>query len=170
MATILFCQPPPDSLLHRYRAAGAYTDCYVTTVAQKVSLAEFIEAFYTTPVFKLERLILRLVFSRPSSDIEATRLARGELNSFAAWSVEARGPNQLLLTDFKGRTKSWFMVSWGEKSDSMGSRLYFGSAITKIHNPKTGRAILGPVFSSLLGFHKLYSRMLLRATRHRLLS
>ena len=168
MATILPCQLPPDALLHRYRAAGAYTDCYVTTVARDVSLAEFVEAFYTTPVFKLERLILRLFFSRPSTDSEATQLARGELSSFAAWSVEARAPNQLLLTDFNGRTRSWLMIALYENSDSTETKLYFGSAVTPVRNPNTGRTTLGPVFSSLLGFHKLYSRVLLGAARRRL--
>ncbi len=168
MATILPCQLPPDALLQRYRAAGVYTDCYVTTVSREISLAEFVEAFYTTAVFKLERLILRLVFSRPSTDIEATQLARGELSSFAAWSVEARAANQLLLTDFKGRTRSWFMVDLSENSDARDTKLYFGSAIVPVRNPKDGGPSLGPVFGGLLGFHKLYSRILLRAARRRL--
>ena len=168
MATILSCQLPPDALLNRYVAAGAYTDCYVTTLASEISLAEFVEAFYTTPVFRIERLILRLTVSRPSTDTQARQLARGELSSFAAWSVEARAANQLLLTDFKQRTRSWFMVALPENADSMDTRLYFGSAVVPVRNPKTGVKSLGPVFSALLGFHKLYSRILLRAARHRL--
>lgn len=162
------CHLPSDALLNRYLASGAYADCYVTEVTHPVSHAEFVEAFYTTTVFKLERFILRLVVSRPSTDAEAGQLARGELSSFAAWSVEGRAPNQLLLCDLSGRTRSWLMVAMSEDPDFLGTRLYFGSAIIPVQRPRTGRASLGPVFSALLGFHKLYSRVLLWAARHRL--
>jgi hypothetical protein len=168
MATIRSCQLPSDALLNRYLASGAYADCYVTEVARPVSHAEFVEAFYTTAVFKLERLILRLVVSLPSTDAQAGQLARGELSSFAAWSVEGRAPNQLLLSDITGRTRSWLMVAVSEHPDSTGTRLYFGSAVVPARSPKTGQTSLGPVFSALLGFHKLYSRVLLWTARHRL--
>ena len=67
-------------------------------------------AFYTTWLFRLERWILRLAVARPSTDEEAHQLARGEREAFAAWSVEARAPDQLLMCDFTGRTRSWLMV------------------------------------------------------------
>ena len=137
-------------------------------MARPVTHAEFIEAFYTTPVFKLERLILRLCVSRPSTDAEAAQLARGEIRSFAAWSVEARAPGQLLLCDLSGRTRSWLMAAASEGPDFTGTRLYFGSAVVPVRNPDTGRTSLGPVFSALLGFHKVYSRILLRAAERRL--
>ena len=111
MPVIRSCELPSDALLTRYLASGAYADCYATEVARPVSHAEFVEAFYTTAVFKLERLILRVFASRPSTDVEAGQLARGDLASFAAWSVEARSPNQLLLADYTGRTRSWLMVA-----------------------------------------------------------
>ena len=53
-------------------------DCYATEVVGSVSHADFVEAFYTTAVFKLERLILRVI-SRRSTDVEAGQLARGDL-------------------------------------------------------------------------------------------
>jgi hypothetical protein len=159
---------PSDALLNRYLASGAYADCYVTEVARAVSHPEFVEAFYTTAVFKLERLILRLFVSRPSTDAQAGRLARGELSSFAAWSVEGRAADQLLLSDFTGRTKSWLMVAAPENPDSIGTRLYFGSAVVPARNAKTGRKGLGLTFGALLGFHRLYSRVLLRAAGLRL--
>jgi len=168
MIMIRSCQLPSDALLNRYLASGAYADCYVTEVAGRVSHAEFVEAFYTTAVFKLERLILRLFVSRPSTDAQAGELARGELSSFAAWAVEGRAPDQLLLTDLTGRTRSWLMVAMPKNRDFIGTRLYFGSAVVPMRSPKTGRTSLGPVFSALLGFHKLYSRVLLRAAGHRL--
>ena len=170
MPVIRSCELPSDALLTRYLASGAYADCYATEVARPVSHAEFVEAFYTTAVFKLERLILRVFASRPSTDVEAGQLARGDLSSFAAWSVEARSPNQLLLADYTGRTRSWLMVAIAPDSlqSIIGTRLFFGSAVVPMRNAKTGRASLGPVFSALLWFHKLYSRVLLRAARSRL--
>jgi len=51
-------------------------------------------AFYTTLVFKLERLILKLAVSRPSTDAQAKQLAAGSIDEFSAWHVEARSENQ----------------------------------------------------------------------------
>ena len=67
------------------------------------------EAFYTTAVFRVERLVLRWVLSKPSSDRDARLLAEGARETFAVWQVEARDADQLLLADVTGRTKSWLM-------------------------------------------------------------
>ena len=158
------CDLPPDALLRKYREAGAYTDCYATEIAVRVSHAEYVEAFYTTWVFKLERLLLMWLVAKQSTDDEARRLSRGELDAFAAWTVEGRAPDQLLLADFMGRTKSWLMVA---PLDATRTRLYFGSAVVPVGD-KAGRPRLGFSFGALLGFHKLYSRVLLAATKSRL--
>lgn len=115
-------------------------------------------AFYTTWLFRLERWILRHMVGRPSTDQEARQLARGERDAFAAWSVEARAPGQLLMRDFTGRTRSWLMVAPAAGTD--GTRLYFGSVVV----PVPGARLRGP----LIGFHKCYSRMLLGAAARRL--
>lgn len=150
---------PPDALLHTYRDAGAYTDCYSTEIAARVSHAEYVEAFYTTWVFKLERLLLKWFVAKPSTDDEARRLARGETDAFAAWTVEARARDQLLMADYVGRTKSWLMSA---ASSEPGTRLLFGSAVVPVRD-ESGRPTLGRPYRALLGFHKLYSRVLLRA-------
>jgi len=67
MPRIVRCELPAESLLGRYVGGGAYADCYTTQVPFDVSHAQFIEAFYTTALFKVERAILRLV-ARPSTD------------------------------------------------------------------------------------------------------
>ena len=164
MLSIHSCELPSDALLNRYLVSGAFADCYVTEVAGSVSHAEFVEAFYTTMVFRLERRILCIFVSRPSTDDEARQLTNGELNTFAVWSVEERAANQLLLSDFTGRTRSWFKVALSDTS----TQLYFGSAVVPVRDRKTGRMSLGPIFSPLLGFHKMYSRILLLAARWRL--
>jgi hypothetical protein len=143
--------------LQRYREQGAYTDCFAIDVPGQVPHAAFVEAFYTTSVFKLERLLLGLFVSRPSNDAEARELAGGNREKFAAWSVEARAPGQLLMCDFAGSTRSWLMA----EAAGQGTRLYFGSAVV--------RSRQGGAFRALLGFHKLYSRILLRAAVSRLL-
>lgn len=165
MSAIQACQLPANALLGRYQRDGSYADCYFTDVARAVSHAEYVEAFYTTAVFKLERLILACLVSRPSTDTEARELAAGRLTSFAAWSVEARAADQVLLCDFRGRTRSWLMSA--PARDSNATRLFFGSAVVPVVSRRSGKARMGFSYRALLGFHKLYSRVLLRAAARR---
>ncbi len=153
--------PPTSALLTKYAKAGAYTDCFVTEITRTVSHAEFVEAFYTGGLFKVERFLLRVFIAKPSTDLQARQLAVGELNEFAAWRVEARAVDQLLMCAIDGRTRSWLMVSVAAQPGH--TRLYFGSAVVAAVNPSTGTSNMGWVFKALLGFHKLYSRALLRA-------
>ena len=154
------------TLLAEYANSGAYTDCFSTEIPRTVSHAEFVEAFYTGRLFKLERWLLRVFLSRPSTDLQARQLAAGELNEFAAWRVEARAPDQVLMCDIGGLTRSWLMVA---PSDVPGhTRICFGSAVVPAVNPVTGKSSLGFGFTALLGFHKLYSRALLSAAAARL--
>jgi hypothetical protein len=154
------CDLPPGALLRRYQDSGAYADCYTIEVPRRVSHAEYVEAFYTTFVFKTERVLLSWLVSKPSTDTQAARLARGEVDSFAAWTVEARAAEQLLMADYVGRTKSWLMIA---PSGDAATRLYFGSAVVPVHD-ESGQPRMGRSYSALLGFHKLYSRVLLQAT------
>jgi hypothetical protein len=158
--------PLPDhALLARYAGNGGYTDCYATDLPGAYSHAEFVAAFYTTWLFKLERAILEWLVARPSTDDEAAELARGGRQAFAAWTVEASAPNQLLLRDFLGNTRSWLMVE--PRHDGGVTRLYFGSAVVP-RATRDGRPRLGFSFRALLGFHRRYSRALLAAARARL--
>ena len=160
------CALPPHALLARYADAGAFTDCYTAEVARTVSHAEYVEAFYTGGLFKVERWLLKLFLSRPSTDVEARQLAGGERSAFAAWRVEDRSTDQLLLCDQAARTRSWLMVS--SVPQEQRTRLYFGSAVVPVTGRSTGNASMGFVFKALLGFHKLYSRALLGSARSRL--
>jgi len=162
------CPLPEHALLGRYAKSGAYTDCFATEVPARVSHAEYVEAFYTTGVFKLERLLLAWLVSRPSSDAQAKRLAAGEIDSFAAWDVEARSVDQVLMCDLNRRTRSWLMVAPVHADGVTATRLYFGSAVVPVVSAASGEARMGSVFRVLLGFHKVYSRILLRAASSRL--
>ncbi len=158
--------PVPGHALHaRYASEEAYTDCYSTLIDRRVTHAQFVEAFYTTWLFTLERWLLDWAVNKPSNDGEARWVAHGDIDAFAAWTVEARAPDQLLMCDYLGATRSWFMVA--AEADGV-TRLYFGSAVTSRVNQQTGKRKLGRSYRLLLGFHKLYSRALLRAARARL--
>lgn len=167
-ASVRPCPIPANALLDRYRQNGGYADCYCTDITGDVSHERYLEAFYTTSVFKLERLILGFAVSRPSTDAQAAQLPQGSADSFAAWSVEARSEDQLLLCDLHGRTRSWLMTA--PLDDGASTRLYFGSAVVPARDEHGGDSRLVPVFSGLLGLHRLYSKILLRAARSRLQS
>ena len=171
MPSIHRSELPHGALLGKYQSRGAYADCYVTEVARPVSQAEYVQAFYTTPLFRLERLLLAWLVSKPSTDAQASQLALGPLDSFAAWSVEERREDQLLMCDFQGRTRSWLMVVPMKGENSGGTRLYFGSAVVPARAARAGTRTpdLGLTFRLLLGFHKLYSRALLFAAMSRLM-
>jgi hypothetical protein len=155
---------PPASLLARLaRERGAYADAYTLKVPRAVPLAEFVEAFYTTRLFKVERRLLAL-FGRPSSDAMARAVARGEGERMAIWTVQAREPDELLMHEDSGATRSWFKAEAG----AAGTTLWFGSAVVPRQRNPGGEARLGWAFHALLGFHRWYSRALLKAAARRL--
>jgi hypothetical protein len=166
MLTIESSPLPDEALLGIYKRSGAYTDCYSTEISRAVTHTQFINAFYTTPIFKLERLIIKWAVSKPSSDAEVNLLAEGDVDTFAAWSVESRGKNQLLMCDFQSRTRSWLMIEPLESDNR--TRLYFGSAVVPVKNTKTSESSLGLAFYALLWFHKIYSVLLLFSAKSRL--
>lgn len=168
MFSIQPCALPEGALLAIHQRNGSYTDCYTTEIAGSVAHAQYVTAFYTTPVFKLERWILRWAASKPSTDLQAQQLAAGVINSFSAWHVERRCDDQLLLCDFQGRTRSWLMVAYSANGEGPRTRLYFGSAVVAGKDAPSGRYALGCVFRLMLGFHRIYSMVLLRSARSRL--
>lgn len=149
---------PEGALLSRYSAVG-HTDCYWVDVAQDVTFEDFLTAFYTSWLFKVERMILWLV-QRPSTDREAVELAKGQRAQFAAWDVEDRTEDQVLMCDMAERTRSWLKVA----SLAVGTRLYFGSAVV----PDANSGQMGWLFHALMGFHKIYSVQLLKAALRKL--
>lgn len=156
---------PEDALLRVYTRAGDYTDCYMAEVARPVSLAEYIDAFYRTPLFRLERWILAWLVAKPSTDAQVRELAQGRRDTFAAWHVESRAADQLLLCDFRRSTRSWLMVLAARE----GTVLHFGSAVVRAKKSANGEKRLSVAFWLMLGLHKLYSRALLALARRALI-
>ena len=166
-----------DALLKTYRGGvrperwGRYGDCFSITVDRAVNLAEFVFAFYTSPLFRIERWLLRALVGAPSSDSGARALAGGSAASFAVWYVGERTATQLLMCDRYERTRSWFRVV---SLDGGRTLLQFGSAIAADraeraeraeHVERAGGRALGGRFRLLLGFHVFYSQLLLHAAK-----
>ncbi len=168
MLTIESCPLPANALLNRYTESGAYTDCYQTEVSGQVSHEMFVTTFYTTFLFRLERLILKILLSKPSSDDQVIRLANGEADVFAAWFVEERSDNQILLSGYRHLTRSWLMVEPAGKTNNPKTTLYFGSAVVPQKRSSDGTASFGRGFSVMIGFHKIYSVLLLYFAKRRL--
>jgi hypothetical protein len=159
---------PEESLLRPYLRDGHYTDCYSIDISRSVTHSQYIAAFYTTFLFKIERFILKCAVSKPSTDAEAVQLAEKQRDSFAAWGVEARGNDQLLLCDFRGRTRSWLMVEPMPLAEAPRTRLYFGSAVVRNRKSNNERKSRPFGFGALLGLHRLYSAALLYSAKKRL--
>jgi hypothetical protein len=170
MSSIEKCAVPTHTLLADYSVDGNYTDCYTTEVRGRISFPEYVFAFYTTLLFRLERLILRITVSKPSTDNEARQLSEGSCETFSAWQVENRRENEVMMCDFVGRTRSWLMAVPVSAVDGHRTRLYFGSAVVPVQNSKTGKPSLGFAYQALLGFHKVYSVLLLSSARLRIQS
>ena len=162
---------PEDSLLKIYQGGSrpehwaGQGDCFSVAVAQPVSLGDFVYAFYTSPVFRIERAILRFIADAPSTDAEARGVADGSGSSFAIWRVGERTTTQLLMCDRFEKTRSWFQVA---PMEGAGTLLRFGSAVVAAsRNRETGALSVGRGFRGLMAFHVLYSRVLLGAARRK---
>ena len=159
MNRIHVCPLPVGALLAHYRDNGAYTDGFCIDLPCHVTLSDFIMAFYTTPLFRLERLILATLVGKPSTDAQILSLASADATRFAAWTVEGREHDQILLCDFLRYSRSWLMCT--PAPEPKATRLYFGSAIVPRKISATGKASFDPGFHLLKGFHLVYSRALL---------
>lgn len=157
---------PEHSFLASCKDSGAFTDCYTITVPGNLGLAEFIEAFYTTRLFKTERWLLAKILACPSSDNQVRDLAYSAANDFFAWRVEQRSDREILLAF--GQTRSWLYVEplseTLKNGETPATRLYFGSAVF----PARTSGKFSFLFHALGGFHHIYSRCLLAAAAKRI--
>jgi hypothetical protein len=169
---------PQDSLLKTHRGEvhperwGNYGDCYSVRVDRAASLADFVFAFYTSPLFRIERLILRVLAGAPADDDGAHALAQGSSTTFSIWYLGERTASQLLMCDRYERTRSWFQVV---PLDGGRTLLQFGSAVAAapgkaepgdaVPRDATKASKSSAVFRLLLGFHILYSQLLLSAAK-----
>ncbi len=106
MPSVAIAELPPVAFLQTYKQSQSFTDCYVIKVSGHITQASFVEAFYTSSLFKIERTLLHYLAKRPATNQDAAKLASGGATHFSAWRVEAQDHDQLLLADFTGRTRS----------------------------------------------------------------
>ncbi len=145
---------PRDALLSSYvDREGCYTDCFEVMHPLEADLSAFITAFYTTWLFRLERVVLTLVLRRRIRDRDVGALAADETDQFAAWTVEARQPGQILLCDLSGSTRSYLAIA---PKDGGVTRLLFGSAVVSKGDN------LPFLIRATIPLHRFYSRALLR--------
>ncbi|RVU83450.1 hypothetical protein EOL70_17145 [Leucothrix sargassi] len=159
---------PSESLVMKYLKDGAFVDCYCLDIQKAVTLECYIEAFYTTTVFKIERTLLSVATFKFASDNDAASLAEGSSDKYSIWSVERRDPNQVVLCEFTKSTRSWLMVE-SSRADEGKTRLYFGSVVIPREVSETGEPTFSFVFHLLGYFHKLYSKALLGAAHRKLM-
>lgn len=156
---------PVNALLYTYATQdGSYTDCFHAQVPNDVNLREFIATFFNTPVFRLERFLIATFGRKPSNVDDVNALAAGTLDSFALWQVESRDDDQILLKVGNSPIRTWLMCS----SVAGQTQLSFGSALLPTRTDKQGRPKMDGFSRALLGFHKLYSRILLWSAARRL--
>jgi hypothetical protein len=168
MTQVTASELPPESLLARLRGPECYRDAFRASVAGDVSLGELITAFFSSRVFLTERMALHLI-GRGAGHRDIAALAAGRTERFAAWEVEAREENELLMHDFLDKTCCWLAVSSRREDAALDAPLPV---------PETGRAYIwfgtavrefeGPIVSRLRDAHRWYARLLLEAAARRL--
>ncbi len=162
-------QVPDFSLLRSYRSPAhanawqQYMDCFVADVAGIVTLSQYIEAFYSSLPFRMERRLIQWLIGKKSSADDVRALASGRAETLSAWVVLARTDNQILLGDYQSNTRSWLALL--PLSSGKVTRLHFGSGIRSVRDPETGEPTMTWGFRALGGFHILYSKILLAAAR-----
>ena len=150
---------PQGSLIAPFAEMAAHhTDCFECANPNGAGLDPFVRAFYTQPLFQAERVVLRIAARAPSTDAQAEALAAGKAERFAVWRVADRTATDLLMRERSGRTMSWLQAT--------PDVLRFGSVVVPVRG-RGGALTLGPVFDSLMGAHKLYSRALLAGAARR---
>ncbi|APG49136.1 hypothetical protein [Phaeobacter porticola] len=155
---------PEGSLLQQFaERPGFHVDAFVAHVGFTPSLNDYIVAMFDSRVFRIERALLALAAFKPTFKEGVAALAAAESDRLASWKTVQRTEQELLMEVEKGRVRTWLMV---EPAQGGASKLWFGSAV--VPKPaQTGKAGgIGFVFRTLMGFHKLYSRVLLRAAIH----
>ncbi|MBL4799533.1 MAG: hypothetical protein JKY50_19190 [Oleispira sp.] len=168
MPKVFATELPSNALSVIYKEQGAFVDCYYIDIEKDIKLENYIQTFYTTALFKLERSLLSLVTFKRTHDDAAVKLSLGESDTYSIWTVEGREDNQIMLRDFSGNTRSWLMVT--KPSDNeVNTRLYFGSVVVPKGKTKNGQASFGVLFNLLGKFHHVYSRALLSAAYRSLL-
>jgi hypothetical protein len=164
MFGIISSVPSTDALLVTHRGRHperwrVYHDCFRICVRGRVPLQQFVVAFYTSWLFRFERAVPRILLAIPSSDADVYALAQGTHDTFAAWYVG--GAHTDRATHVRSLRAHALMFLVGPDGDG-GTELCFGSAVVG-QRRANGSFVMSPLSRALLGFHELYSQLLLQA-------
>ncbi len=140
--------------------AQTHLDCFSSELDGTLSLETYVQAFYTSWLFRAERFVLNRL-KLPSTDDDLQNLLYGDRRSFAAWTIEQRTDTELLMCDVARKTKSWFMVEPVADSSTARTVVYFGTVVVATPHRQTGKPDLGAVFRVFMPAHLLYGRSLL---------
>ena len=154
---------PVSSLLATAPGERDYADCWCCEIAGSAGLSQLIEAFFTCPAFRPERLTLAAI-GKGGSDAEARALAQGETDRFAAWTLVERREDEILLEDFAHRTRCWLAVA-----PQVGhTRVSFGTAILARTGDGGADRAENLAFRALVPFHRFYARRLIASAAKRI--
>jgi hypothetical protein len=168
--------PPPDSLLTKRVKESTLlveADCYSLEIDGKVSLEEFVEAFFTSQVFQVERMVLPVA----STDEQARQFARGTTADFATWRAVGRTEGEFLTIWGDGSPETteipksgtqgatWFRVEPAGTADAPRTRISLGSSIVGTPNPLTSF-----VMGIATPLHGVYSQTLVQCAADNLQS
>lgn len=154
---------PAASLLATAPGERAYADCWSCEIAGSAGLSQLIEAFFTCPAFRPERLTLAAI-GKGGSDAEARALAQGETDRFAAWTLVERREDEILLEDFAHRTRCWLAVA----PKGAHTRVSFGTAILARTGEGGADRAENLAFRALVPFHRFYARRLIASAARRI--
>ncbi len=137
MATIYAIPVPDGSLLAEFGPppgvqSEPYRDCFMRRESGAVSLEQLIERFYCSWAFRPERIALGLI-GRGASSEDARKLARGEVESFAAWTVIERRHANVLVAEH-GPAGSARATARPQAREGRGDRAPDGVRKTNTHN------------------------------------
>ena len=169
MLDIIEAELPSNALTQEYKQQECLTDCYYLDVEMNVLLTNYLGAFYTSPLFKIERAIISAVTFKYTTDRDALALAQGDADFYSMWVTEERRDNQILMREMTGRTRSWLMVCPIVNGEKKMTRLFFGSVVMPKKQLESGAKQFGRLFYMLDGFHRAYSRALLKSAYNKLL-
>ncbi len=153
--------PVPDGSLLQALATdtGAYADCFEAKVTCDVpaddAFERFVFLFFDSPVFRLERAVLRLSGKAPKERNNPLALAQGDTDVFAVWRVHQRTETEILMAVPETPVRTWLSL----EKDGGTAELRFGSAILS----EEGKDVPHWIFPVTLRAHLVYSRLLLRA-------
>ncbi len=153
---------PLDSFMSAYKQIdGCSADAFRGYLEFPVTLEALITAFFGSPIFTLERLLLKSIGQANTSRSDITGLAAGTQEKFAAWKVEDRNESEVILKVGSSPIRSWLMA----RPDGDGkTAIYFGSAVLPQTTNRNSKPQVGSSFRFFMGVHNFYSCLLLKST------